>query len=112
MESTRKEFEIFIQPFRVKDEDNFNTSKAIKQTYITDSELLALKEKTNRHMRIRELLLQYSKESTFIVMALPIPRKGVVSAPLYMAWLELLTKGMPPYLIIRGNQTSVITVYS
>ncbi|PNF22995.1 hypothetical protein B7P43_G10392 [Cryptotermes secundus] len=112
MESTRKEFEIFIQPFRVKDEENFETSKAIEQTYITDSELIALREKTNRHMRIRELLLQYSKESTFIVMALPIPRKGVVSAPLYMAWLELLTKGMPPYLIIRGNQTSVITVYS
>jgi len=44
--------------------------------------------------------------------ALPIPRKDVVSAPLYMAWLELLTKDLPPYLIIRGNQTSVITVYS
>jgi len=39
-----------------------------KHLYITDSEMLALMEKTNRHMRIRELLLQYSKESTFIVM--------------------------------------------
>jgi hypothetical protein len=39
-----------------------------KHIYITDSEMLALTEKTNRHMRIRELLLQYSKESTFIVM--------------------------------------------
>ncbi|KAJ4451627.1 hypothetical protein ANN_03096, partial [Periplaneta americana] len=112
MESTIKEFENFIQPFRVKDGDSSDASKASKQTYITESELLALKDKTNRHMRIRELLLQYSKESTFVVMALPIPRKEVVSAPLYMAWLELLTKGMPPYLIIRGNQTSVITFYS
>ncbi|XP_021936563.1 bumetanide-sensitive sodium-(potassium)-chloride cotransporter-like isoform X2 [Zootermopsis nevadensis] len=112
MDSTRKEFETFIEPFRVKDGDSSDTSKTSNKTCITESELLALKEKTNRHMRIRELLLQYSMESTFIVMALPIPRKDVVSAPLYMAWLELLTKGMPPCLIIRGNQTSVITVYS
>jgi solute carrier family 12 sodium/potassium/chloride transporter 2 len=111
-ESTRKEFEALIQQFRVKKRDNADNFKVSKHLYITDSEMLALMEKTNRHMRIRELLLQYSKESTFIVMALPIPRKDVVSAPLYMAWLELLTKGMPPYLIIRGNQTSVITVYS
>lgn len=41
-----------------------------------------------------------------------MPRKGTVSAPLYMAWLELLTKGMPPYLIVRGNQNSVLTFYS
>jgi solute carrier family 12 sodium/potassium/chloride transporter 2 len=59
-------------------------------------------------------MLKYLKiaESLSNFRALPIPRKDVVSAPLYMAWLELLTKGMPPYLIIRGNQTSVITVYS
>ncbi|PSN39492.1 Bumetanide-sensitive sodium-(potassium)-chloride cotransporter [Blattella germanica] len=109
-ESTVKEFEILIEPFKEKNTED--KSKVSKQTYITDSELLALKEKSNRHMRIRELLLQYSKDSTFVVMALPIPRKDVVSAPLYMAWLELITKGMPPYLIIRGNQTSVITFYS
>ncbi|KAJ9588117.1 hypothetical protein L9F63_018508, partial [Diploptera punctata] len=108
LESTRKEFESWIEPFKVKDKED----KISKQTYITDSELLALKDKTNRHLRMRELLLQYSKDSTFVVMSLPIPRKDVVSAPLYMAWLELLTKGMPPYLIIRGNQTSVITFYS
>lgn len=41
-----------------------------------------------------------------------MPRKGTVSAPLYMAWLELLTAGMPPFLLVRGNQTSVLTFYS
>ena len=43
---------------------------------------------------------------------LPMPRKGTVSAPLYMAWLELLTANMPPFLLVRGNQTSVLTFYS
>ena len=43
---------------------------------------------------------------------LPMPRMGTVSAPLYMAWLETLTKDMPPFLLVRGNQTSVLTFYS
>jgi solute carrier family 12 (sodium/potassium/chloride transporter), member 2 len=41
-----------------------------------------------------------------------MPRKGTVSAALYMAWLETLTAGMPPFLLVRGNQTSVLTFYS
>lgn len=41
-----------------------------------------------------------------------MPRKGSVSATLYMAWLEVLTKDMPPYLLVRGNQQSVLTFYS
>jgi solute carrier family 12 sodium/potassium/chloride transporter 2 len=39
-------------------------------------------------------------------------RKGDFSAPLYMAWLEALTANMPPFLLVRGNQTSVLTFYS
>ncbi|KAK7794717.1 hypothetical protein R5R35_009612 [Gryllus longicercus] len=109
-EETKKEFEALIENFR-SGSDNDDSSGG-QRTYITDTELIALQEKTNRHMRLRELLLQHSQESTFVVMALPIPRKGTVSAPLYMAWLELLTKGMPPSLLVRGNQTSVLTYYS
>lgn len=67
---------------------------------------------THRHLRLRELLQQHSRESSLVVMTLPMPRKGTVSAPLYMAWLEILTKEMPPFLFIRGNQASVLTYYS
>jgi solute carrier family 12 sodium/potassium/chloride transporter 2 len=41
-----------------------------------------------------------------------MPRKGKLSAPLYMAWLEALTRDLPPYLLVRGNQQSVLTFYS
>jgi solute carrier family 12 sodium/potassium/chloride transporter 2 len=41
-----------------------------------------------------------------------MPRKGTVGAPLYMAWLEALSANMPPFLLIRGNQSSVLTFYS
>jgi len=79
---------------------------------IKESELTAMKEKTNRHLRLRELLLENSQEANLIVMTLPMPRKNVVPASLYMSWLETLTQGMPPFLLVRGNQSSVLTFYS
>lgn len=59
-EKTKKEFEALIAPFKSGNSDD--------GTSITDAELMALREKTNRHLRLRELLLTHSKESTFIVM--------------------------------------------
>lgn len=47
-----------------------------------------------------------------IFRTLPMPRKGAVSAALYMAWLETLTRDMPPFLLVRGNHSSVLTFYS
>jgi len=79
---------------------------------IDQAELQALKEKTNRHLRLAELLRSYSKESEMVMMTLPMPRKGHVSPPLYMSWLEVMTRDLPPVLLIRGNQTSVLTFYS
>jgi len=43
---------------------------------------------------------------------LPMPRKGLCSAGLYMAWLDTLTRDMPPMLLLRGNQENVLTYYS
>ncbi|XP_055638635.1 bumetanide-sensitive sodium-(potassium)-chloride cotransporter isoform X2 [Toxorhynchites rutilus septentrionalis] len=79
---------------------------------ISEAELLAVQDKTNRHLNLREYLQEHSTKSDLVVMTLPMPRKGVVSAPLYMAWLETLSQGLPPFLFVRGNQTSVLTFYS
>jgi len=43
---------------------------------------------------------------------LPMPRKGICSAGLYMAWIDTLTRDMPPILLLRGNQENVLTYYS
>jgi len=75
-------------------------------------QLHLMKEKINRHLRLRELLQDHSRQANMIVMTLPIPRKSATSAPMYMAWLECLTKDMPPILLVRGNQESVLTYYS
>ncbi|XP_047121340.1 bumetanide-sensitive sodium-(potassium)-chloride cotransporter [Schistocerca piceifrons] len=79
---------------------------------MTEEDLAAQEEKTYRQLRLREMLLKHSHDASLVVMSLPMPRVGVVSAPLYMAWLEVLTKDMPPFLLVRGNHTSVLTFYS
>ncbi|KAH8397425.1 hypothetical protein KR222_003677 [Zaprionus bogoriensis] len=79
---------------------------------ISEDDLLAVVDKTNRYLRLREYLHEQSTKSDLVVMTLPMPRKNIVSAPLYMAWLESLSRDMPPFLFVRGNQTSVLTFYS
>lgn len=78
----------------------------------TEDDLIAVQDKTNRYLRLREFLHEQSMESDLIVMTLPMPRKNIVSAPVYMAWLESMSRGMPPFLFVRGNQSSVLTFYS
>ncbi|GIY74663.1 solute carrier family 12 member 2 [Caerostris extrusa] len=106
-ECSKQDFEKIIAKWKEnEDSDSENTN------LITMTEMLALKDKTNRHIRLRELLIEYSQDASLIVMTLPMPRKGTCSAPMYLAWLETLTRDMPPFLLIRGNQTSVLTFYS
>lgn len=106
-QETQKFFDKLVSEFQKSDNTENTTDCGI-----TDTELQTLRDKTNRQLRLRELLLENSSESTFVVMSLPMPRKGAVSASLYMAWLEALTKDMPPTLLVRGNHTSVLTFYS
>lgn len=80
--------------------------------FVSNAERNTLLEKTNLQLRLREMLLEHSTDASLIVMSLPMPRQDAVSAPLYMSWLEVLTKDMPPFLLIRGNQSSVLTFYS
>lgn len=104
------------------------------QCFVSDLEQEKLHEKTYLHLRLREMLREHSQKASMIVMSLPMPRQvrycdtkkcfmksfilyfcvqNEVSAPLYMSWLEMLTNGMsPPFLLLRGNQTSVLTFNS
>lgn len=100
---TRIMFETLIEPYR----KNSNS-----KSYVSEIELKALEDKTNRQLRLKELLKQHSVNSDLVVMSLPMPRKGVVSASVYTAWLEILSSDMPPFLFVRGNHTPVLTFYS
>ena len=59
---------------------------------IAESELQEEREKTNRHLRLAEMLRANSRSSELVGMTLPLPRRGVTSPALYTAWLDIMTK--------------------
>ncbi|XP_025912753.1 solute carrier family 12 member 2 isoform X3 [Apteryx rowi] len=109
-------FEEMIEPFRLHEEDKEQEAadkmKEDEPWRITDNELELYKTKTYRQIRLNELLKEHSSTANIIVMSLPVARKGAVSSALYMAWLEALSKDLPPILLVRGNHQSVLTFYS
>lgn len=114
-ESSTQFFNELMKEFTVSEKENesANATKILDdEGMISEDDLMAVQDKTNRYLRLREYLLEQSTKSDLVVMTLPMPRKNIVTAPLYMAWLESLSRDMPPFLFVRGNQTSVLTFYS
>uniref|UniRef100_A0A7N8YNA5 Solute carrier family 12 member 3 n=1 Tax=Mastacembelus armatus TaxID=205130 RepID=A0A7N8YNA5_9TELE len=65
-----------------------------------------------RHIRLNEVLQDYSRDAALIVVTMPVGRKGVCPTTLYMAWLDILSRDLrPPVLLVRGNQENVLTFY-
>ncbi|XP_006797507.1 solute carrier family 12 member 2-like [Neolamprologus brichardi] len=109
-------FEEMIEPYRLKEDDmEQEAAERLKNSEpwrITDNELELYRAKTQRQIRLNELLKEHSSTANLIVISLPLARKGAVSSALYMAWLEALSKDLPPILLVRGNHQSVLTFYS
>uniref|UniRef100_A0AAX7VDZ1 Solute carrier family 12 member 2 n=1 Tax=Astatotilapia calliptera TaxID=8154 RepID=A0AAX7VDZ1_ASTCA len=109
-------FEEMIEPYRLKEDDmEQEAAERLKNSEpwrITDNELELYRAKTHRQIRLNELLKEHSSTANLIVISLPLARKGAVSSALYMAWLEALSKDLPPILLVRGNHQSVLTFYS
>uniref|UniRef100_A0A3P9P1U1 Solute carrier family 12 member 1 n=1 Tax=Poecilia reticulata TaxID=8081 RepID=A0A3P9P1U1_POERE len=114
--SSIKKLEDMIEPFRLHEGTKGRDQAAgIQKEYpwkITDAELSSFEEKTHLQVRLNELLQEHSKSANLIVLSLPIARKGTISDFLYMAWLDILTKDLPPTMLVRGNHKSVLTFYS
>ncbi|KAK5915618.1 hypothetical protein CesoFtcFv8_001194 [Champsocephalus esox] len=111
-----KKLEEMIEPFCLhegsKDTAQAEAMRKEHPWKITDEELSSFEEKTNLQIRLNELLQENSKSANLIIVSMPIARKESVSDYLYMAWLDILTKDLPPTLLIRGNHKSVLTFYS
>lgn len=105
-----------IAPFRLHERSKDSAqAEALRKAFpwkITDEELSTFVEKTNLQVRVNELLKEHSINANLIIVSMPIARKESVSDFLYMAWLDSLTKDLPPTLLIRGNHKSVLTFYS
>ncbi|KAL8575172.1 hypothetical protein ACOMHN_042482 [Nucella lapillus] len=103
-------FSSTLSPWMLREEDGESQEQFPWKCSQSEVDLNA--DKTRRHLRVRELVVERSSEASLIVLTLPMPRKGTCSAGLYMAWLDVLTNDLPPTLLLRGNQKSVLTFYS
>ncbi|XP_046717845.1 solute carrier family 12 member 2 isoform X3 [Silurus meridionalis] len=111
-----EDFSQMIEPYKLREDDMEQEAaeklKADEPWRITDNELELYKAKSNRQIRLNELLKEHSSTANLIVMSMPLARKGAVSSALYMSWLDTLSKDLPPILLVRGNHQSVLTFYS
>ncbi|XP_035272502.1 solute carrier family 12 member 3 [Anguilla anguilla] len=111
-----KRFEDMLGPYRLN--DGQKDSSAVEQLregcpwMISDEELERNKAKSQRQVRLNEILLDYSRDAALIVLTMPVGRRGGCPSTLYMAWLETLSRDLrPPVLLVRGNQENVLTLY-
>lgn len=95
-------------------EDTYSRFEEISTRASTPThQLLEHKERSNRYLRLAEILQEQSADSQMVVMTLPMPRPDFICSSLYMSWLEIMSRNMSmPFLFVRGNQTSVLTFYS
>ncbi|KAL0970103.1 hypothetical protein UPYG_G00237170 [Umbra pygmaea] len=110
-----KRFEDTVAPFRLRDEQQADTNvQQLKKDCpwkISDKELEALRQKSERKVRLNEIIRKNSQQASLVLVSLPVPQLDCPSA-LYMAWLDTLTCGLHcPTVLIRGNQQNVLTFY-
>ncbi|KAL6728008.1 hypothetical protein Aduo_009823 [Ancylostoma duodenale] len=89
----------------------FKEDGSAQRGLISQEELQTFRGKTNRYLRTGELLQEHSREADLVVVTLPIPRRSAMSAALYMSWLEMMSRNLPPTLFVRGNRSSVLTYF-
>uniref|UniRef100_A0A7N9AN97 Solute carrier family 12 member 10, tandem duplicate 1 n=1 Tax=Mastacembelus armatus TaxID=205130 RepID=A0A7N9AN97_9TELE len=104
-----------VAPFRLWDEQQEGVSaQELKQNApwkISDKQFEAFRLKTERKVRLNEIIRRNSQNAALVLVSLPVPQSDCPSA-LYMAWLDTLTCGLHcPAVLIRGNQQNVLTFY-
>ncbi|KAK2862945.1 hypothetical protein Q5P01_002478 [Channa striata] len=104
-----------VAPFMLHDQQQDGVSvKDLRQSApwrISDKQFEAFKLKSERKVRLNEIIRRNSQHSALVLVSLPVPQNDCPSA-LYMAWLDALTCGLHcPAVLIRGNQQNVLTFY-
>uniref|UniRef100_A0A3B4WYN6 Solute carrier family 12 member 10, tandem duplicate 1 n=1 Tax=Seriola lalandi dorsalis TaxID=1841481 RepID=A0A3B4WYN6_SERLL len=104
-----------VAPFRLHDEQQDGISvEDLRQSApwkISDKEFEAFKLKSERKVRLNEIIRRNSQHAALVLVSLPVPQSDCPRA-LYMAWLDTLTCGLHcPAVLIRGNQQNVLTFY-
>lgn len=81
------------------------------------------RRRTKSHLRVGEVLLKQSQDSTFVYVTLPFPNIDKIIPEGWLLWVDAITGDMlpgsaamrahrPPILLMRGNQRNVLTYYA
>ncbi|GAA6091701.1 solute carrier family 12 member 10, tandem duplicate 1 [Tachysurus ichikawai] len=110
-----KRFEDSVALFRIREEQQRQEAEQQQKTScpwkVSDKQMDAFRLKSERKVRLNEIIRRNSKHAALILVSLPVPQSDCPSS-LYMAWLDTLSFGLHcPVLFIRGNQTNVLTFY-
>lgn len=108
-------FEDTVAPFRLNDtqldERTAQQQRMENPWKVTDKQMDALRLKSERKVRLNEIIRRNSQHAALVLVSLPVPQADCPSS-LYMAWLDTLSCGLHcPVLLIRGNQQNVMTFY-
>uniref|UniRef100_A0A673H699 Solute carrier family 12 member 3-like n=1 Tax=Sinocyclocheilus rhinocerous TaxID=307959 RepID=A0A673H699_9TELE len=110
-----RRFEETLAPFRLNegqlDERTAQQQRTEFTWKVTDKEMDALRPKSEKKVRLNELIRRNSKYAALVLVSLPVAQADCPSS-LYMSWLDTLSYGIHcPVLLIRGNQQNVMTFY-
>ncbi|KAI6216612.1 Solute carrier family 12 member 1 [Aphelenchoides besseyi] len=103
-------FNKLVEKWKVGSSTDLNAN-ASDPRLITDEELALHRKRTYRQLLIHQTLTQHSSDANLIVCNFTIPAENV-SSLLWLSWIQLMTDTLPPTLMVRGNQSSVLTFYS
>uniref|UniRef100_A0A671MIH2 Solute carrier family 12 member 3-like n=1 Tax=Sinocyclocheilus anshuiensis TaxID=1608454 RepID=A0A671MIH2_9TELE len=111
----KKRFEETLAPFRLNegqlDERTVQQQRTEFTWKVTDKEMDALRPKSEKKVRLNEIIRRNSKYAALVLVSLPVAQADCPSS-LYMSWLDTLSYGIHcPVLLIRGNQQNVMTFY-
>ncbi|ULU03410.1 hypothetical protein L3Y34_002759 [Caenorhabditis briggsae] len=98
---TYDDFREKIEPYRAET----NAKEKIEGTFDND-QLFNLREKTRSFLRASELIREHSSDADLIICTLPSARADI-PPPIYMGWIDMLSKQVPPTCLVRGNQVSM-----
>ncbi|XP_040191794.1 solute carrier family 12 member 3-like [Rana temporaria] len=103
-------FEELVAPYCI--EEQRVEDLQIPQWGIRKTDLEHFATKSERYVKVNEILQENSQDAALIAISLPIASKMACPSSLYMAWLEMLSRDIsPPVVFIRGNQQDSLTIY-
>ncbi len=89
----RQEFDETIQSWIVPDGAVRENESTDKPAALTPTDLGKNQDRTNFHLRMAEIIRDHSRQSSLVLMTLPMPKKAdVLPYGLYLAWLDIMTR--------------------